>query len=524
VLLGANGLSEVGVVHFPFRASEVGVVHFAPFVRLRTDPAGTRHMAGFFAVRMLRQGREGGFNPFGENPGDDDDDDDDDDGDGDDVEEAPELTEEDERKYSTAPKVDKASHWEYDAAVALEDAAAPAGSDVAAPLPSLANFGTAWEALCEQLYEHDDAEVFCVRWAPDDQMLAVGCGDGVIRVFHGEDGKLAYTLDREGEGNIENVRLPNTCLRWRPATESARTKNVLLAANADGTVCHWHVTSRKCMHTIREPDNQVYALDYRPDGTLFATAGKDYKVRVYDEATKSLLHTLEQGWQGAPSAGHSNRIFALKFSPDVPHLLFSGGWDNTVQLWDLRSSSPQSSFYGAHLCGDSLDVHGHEVLTGSWRPTKQLQLWDTSDGIAAKDLKPLDVPFRAAALERDAAQTCHVYAAQFSKAGTPGPVRIVAGGSGSNEMRLFDRSSLSPLAMMKLPKGVYGLDFAHDGRRIAVAGGDCTVRVVTVPSTDGQGALPAPPPPPAGLPAAPPLPAQGPGTAPPPPPPPPTQA
>ena len=56
------------------------VVHFAPFVRLRTDPAGTRHMAGFFAVRMLRQGREGGFNPFGENPGDDDDDDDDDDG------------------------------------------------------------------------------------------------------------------------------------------------------------------------------------------------------------------------------------------------------------------------------------------------------------------------------------------------------------------------------------------------------------------------------------------------------------
>jgi PAT family beta-lactamase induction signal transducer AmpG len=77
-------------------------------------------MAGFFAVRMLRQGREGGFNPFGETPGDDDDDDDDDEDDGDDVEEAPELTEEDERKYSTAPKVDKASHWEYDAAVALE--------------------------------------------------------------------------------------------------------------------------------------------------------------------------------------------------------------------------------------------------------------------------------------------------------------------------------------------------------------------------------------------------------------------
>jgi len=29
-------------------------------------------------------------------------------------------------------------------------------------------------------------------------------------------------------------------------------------------------------------------------------------------------------------AGHSNRIFCVKFDPGNPHLLVSGGWDNTL--------------------------------------------------------------------------------------------------------------------------------------------------------------------------------------------------
>ena len=140
--------------------------------------------------------------------------------------------------------------------------------------PGLAALGSAWETTCELIYEDDDAEVFCVRFSPDDRLLASGCGDGVVRVFHVDDGRLAYTLEREGDV----TRLPITCLRWRPSSAGS-TQNVLLAANADGTVCHWHVTSRKIMHTITEADNQVYALDYAPDGASFATAGKDYAVR-----------------------------------------------------------------------------------------------------------------------------------------------------------------------------------------------------------------------------------------------------
>ena len=53
------------------------------------------------------------------------------------------------------------------------------------------------------------------------------------------------------------------------------------------------MTSGKCLHSIEDEGNQVYAMDYNSEGSKFVTAGKDTAVRVYDEATKSLLITMK---------------------------------------------------------------------------------------------------------------------------------------------------------------------------------------------------------------------------------------
>lgn len=39
--------------------------------------------------------------------------------------------------------------------------------------------------------------------------------------------------------------------------------------------------------------------------------------------------------------GHSNRVFSVKFDKDDENLLVSGGWDNTIQIWDLRGRRPR---------------------------------------------------------------------------------------------------------------------------------------------------------------------------------------
>ncbi len=64
---------------------------------------------------------------------------------------------------------------------------------------------------------------------------------------------------------------------------SAKTKNVLVTAGADGSIVHWHVTTGKELSRFKEENNQIFAIDYNKDGTQFVTAGKDAAIRVYDE-------------------------------------------------------------------------------------------------------------------------------------------------------------------------------------------------------------------------------------------------
>lgn len=319
------------------------------------------------------------------------------------------------------------------------------------------------------------SEVFCVRFSPDGKFLAAGCGDGAIRVFNVQNGQMAYSLQCGS-----NTSLPTTSLRFRPLTSTTRTKNVLLAANSAGLVQHWHMTSGKCLHSMEDDVNQVYALDYNSQGSHFATAGKDAKIRVYDEATKSLLVTMESGliYSVKATPGHSNRVFASKFVPQDDNLIITGGWDNTVQLWDLRTGSSIRSFYGPHICGDSIDVVENEILTGSWRSDHQLEIWDLGKG-----LKITDIPWHASQTGQPA---CMLYAAQFSKESQGGSNAkfIAAGGSGLNEAKIFDHHSGDSIVgtITGLSRGIFTLDFSPESKKIAMAGGDCSIRIVELVS------------------------------------------
>ena len=103
--------------------------------------------------------------------------------------------------------------------------------------------------------------------------------------------------------------------------------------------------------------NQIFTMEYNTDGSKFATAGKDYKVRLYDEATKSPLMALSRG-MGQTDHGHSNRVFSVKFHPTDDNLILSAGWDNTVQVWDIRVAGSVRSIFGPNICGNH-GWHGH---------------------------------------------------------------------------------------------------------------------------------------------------------------------
>lgn len=76
--------------------------------------------------------------------------------------------------------------------------------------------------------------------------------------------------------------------------------------------------------------------------------------------------------------GHSNRVFCVRFNPFNSNLLASGGWDNTISVYDIRRKGPVAAIYGPHVCGDTIDFHkdGNTFLTGSYRQDNVLELFD----------------------------------------------------------------------------------------------------------------------------------------------------
>ncbi|MYF98271.1 sigma-70 family RNA polymerase sigma factor [Candidatus Poribacteria bacterium] len=102
----------------------------------------------------------------------------------------------------------------------------------------------------------------------------------------------------------------------------------------------WDTTTDKILFTL-EGNISLLALEFSPDGTRLASAGKNNNeneivpLQLWDINSKeSILLDKHTGW-----------INALAFSSDGK-MLASGGKDKTVQLWDTATGEPITTFTG----------------------------------------------------------------------------------------------------------------------------------------------------------------------------------
>jgi WD40 repeat protein len=60
-----------------------------------------------------------------------------------------------------------------------------------------------------------------------------------------------------------------------------------VTVDAEGLIQHWNLSTNKCVHSIKEESGSyLNALDYSPDGRMFAVGGSDTHVYLYDESTR----------------------------------------------------------------------------------------------------------------------------------------------------------------------------------------------------------------------------------------------
>ena len=185
----------------------------------------------------------------------------------------------------------------------------------------------------------NNAAPFSLRWSPDGNYLAVGLGDGTCALYLDKANKPATIMDCR---NGSDMRMPVTCIRWRPAETAEAATNVLLTVNAEGSATHWHATTGRSVHTTKIEGEQFHCLDYRGDGLEYAVGCKSGAIKIFDEATKSEITTLRTGIEGR--RGHSNRVFSLKYLNEYE--LVSAGWDANVLVWDLRTHHAEAVYYG----------------------------------------------------------------------------------------------------------------------------------------------------------------------------------
>merc|ERR550534_157894 len=304
--------------------------------------------------------------------------------------------------------------------------------------------------------QNDDNSVFCVAFSPDGEYLAAATANGFAKIYD-HNGRFCWKIDSGGKHSW-----PATVCVWRPTSPALPTPSVLVTGSVSGDISWWHVPSQREIYKMTEIDNQIYTLSYCPDATRLATAGKDFTVRIYDEETKALKHAFEGGV--LRHSGHSSRVFASKWKPDDPNVLLTGGWDNSVMIWDMRSKDVARSFYGPHIAGQALDIQNETILTGSWRTVNPVETWDFGSG---KRLTTLS-------------DTSMIYTAQYL------PDRegfCVAGGTGLNEMRVYNlynpMHKSAPITINDGERrGIYTSDVSDEKRlRIAVGGHSKKIQV-----------------------------------------------
>ena len=277
--------------------------------------------------------------------------------------------------------------------------------------------------------------VQCIKYDEDSNYLAAGCNNGKIVILT--------------SARMYNLNCPDsiTSLSWKPKSLGSKTKNVLICGESEGGICQWHVTSRKMLHRLEYPCD-VFSIDYHKSFPLFVAAGKDGIVRVYDDVTKTMATEFDKK--------HTSRVFCTKFHPEDNNIIVSGGWDSTVQFWDIRSRESVRSILGPNVCGEAIDFKGDMVLAGSWRDKNSLQIFSYGNGQLIRDIENEHATW--------------VYCTRFSADGN----WCVASGSNPNSVVFFENfQHFASISGFSQP--VFSFDITAAKRVIATGCGNGTI-------------------------------------------------
>jgi hypothetical protein len=232
----------------------------------------------------------------------------------------------------------------------------------------------------------------------------------------------------------------------------------LALALYDGKIKLLESATGKEQQTLPGHKNGVNCVAFSPNGLTLASASLDQTAKLWDLKTGKEKMTLR---------GHTEYVLCVAFSPDGQILATSSGTSTHPQtggnsiLWNLSTgkviailSSPQTPMEYLAFSPD-----GQSVATVSW--DGNVHLWDAKTG-------RLNSTFAV-----------HVHGGFFVQYSPDGKILATCGGTntGGGEVKLSEAATGREVASFSVPTNVWSAQFSPDGRTLAIACWDNTVKL-----------------------------------------------
>ncbi|XP_066600648.1 uncharacterized protein [Prorops nasuta] len=309
---------------------------------------------------------------------------------------------------------------------------------------SIASQKTRFRVTQEVKFPDNFNGCYCARFSANGEVFATSFGTGAIQVRNGETGELKTTL-RSGL----DTSFPVMCCRFNPIR-----KDVFYASSACGNIFMCTTDTNEFTRFIAEPKNEINTIDVSMGGDYLVSAGKDAAVRIYDADTAKLIKVYRKSEddmvENRVTRFHRMRIFAARFHTSYPDLIVTGGWDDTVRIWDVRvDAGCIRTIKGPHICGDAIDIRESQLITGSWVVRGSLQVWDV---MSAKLIETIHPKNRPTTLEGE-----FLYAVQYFD-GDPYGEHVVVGGSGTGALEVISLKEKKVTGSLVVNKPIVTID------------------------------------------------------------------